>query len=569
MPLVKQDTKRSNWITDLFFLTALIGIFYFLWLGSYPYFTPDEGRYSEVAREMLATGDFITPRVNGVAFLDKPVLYYWLQATAMKMFGVNEWAVRFFPAVFGIFGCLVVYLSGHKLFNRRTGILSAIILAASPLYFGGSHYANLDLEVAVLVSTSLLAFLAATESQGKLRGTLFTTAYIFASLAFLTKGLIAIAFPVMITGLWILMLQRWKLLANMRLGTGVILFAVITTPWFYLVQKANPEFLHFFFVTQQVTRFLSQAEFNNKSPFWFYVPVVLAGFMPWSGFAFQSIIKHIKTCWRARTEHAPQLYLLLWLIVVFTFFSIPRSKTVSYILPVFPPLALLTGKYLADYWQIKTRRTGISMGVFFVIGLNVVIGSALFVLPKYWVDVPLDFIPVLFLAGCELLISALLLTLMMGRLRTPAIFFICAVTSITMLLTFSGGARYLNQNSAKPVIETLKPLLKQDDVVANYFKFYQDVPLYLERTIVLVADWDASDIEERDNWIRELWYSKPFQKTDDILLNEPAFWKLWHSGKHVYVFVNANYFSQFKEHTRRYHFITQHNDIILLENRPR
>ena len=145
LPIIRSILRR-DWVRDFLLLAFFIAIVYGLWLGSYPFFTPDEGRYAEVAREMVASGDYITPRVNGIAFLDKPALYYWLQAAAIHFFGVKEWAIRLFPALLGLFGCLATYFAGRQLFSRRTGILSAIMLASAPLYFIGAHYANLNLK---------------------------------------------------------------------------------------------------------------------------------------------------------------------------------------------------------------------------------------------------------------------------------------------------------------------------------------------------------------------------------------------------------------------------------------
>ena len=566
MQRANQSSSRLSWVTDIMLLGVLITVFYFLWLGSYPYFTPDEGRYSEVAREMLVSGDFVTPRVNGVAFLDKPALYYWLQAAAMYLFGVHEWAVRFFPALYGIAGSLIVYLAARRLFNRRTGILSAIILATTPLFFGGSHYANLDLEVAVLVSASLLTFLLGAETQGKARTVFFLLAYTFAGFAFLTKGLLAIAFPVIIAGLWILLLSRWRLLLQMRLITGLIIIAVITLPWFILVQRANPEFLHFFFITQQVARFLSATEFNNPSPIWFYWPVVLAGLIPWTAFLLQAVGTAARACWQARAQHAPELFLLLWAAVVFIFFSIPHSKTVSYILPIFPALAILMGKYLADVWQERSQSLGITLGIGMLIILNTVFAAFFFLMQYHWIDLPIAFIPTLYSAGIELGISALLLLLLSKWLRVPLMFYIATATSVVMLLTFATGAEYMSPNSAKPLVRKLQTLIQPTDTVVNYFKFYQDVPLYLGRTIILVADWQSPAIARRDNWVRELWYSMPFQNTDEILLNENTFWKRWHSREKIFVFVNQNYLAQFQSHTNQFEFLGQYHDIILLSN---
>lgn len=562
-------SSKASWFTDILFLAITFTVLYFFWLGSYPLFTPDEGRYTEIAREMLAYGNFVTPKVNGVAFLDKPILYYWLQAAALHLFGIHEWAARFFPALYGISGCLAVYLATRRLFNRIAGLLAAIILATTPLYFGGSHYANMDLEVAVLVSSSLLAFIVAADSRGGSRSFLFVLAYALAALAFLTKGLLAIAFPIMICGLWILILWRWNLLLKMRIGLGIVVFTAITLPWFYLVQQENPWFLHFFFVTQHITRFLSHADFNNKLPVWFYGPVVLAGFIPWTAFLLQAAKRAFRECMMARQRHSTELFLLLWIAVVFIFFSIPKSKIVTYILPIFPPMAMLVGKYLSDAWDRGISYPGIKAGVFWVIFINLLLAIVLLELPLHnWVDVAPGIAPYLFAIAAELTIGAILLFLLRKNMSTLKIFMICALTCAAMLLTVVMSASHTNLRSAKPLITKLQPVLQPQDIVVNYFKFYEDVPFYLQRKIILVADWDNPTVAKRDNWKRELSYAIPYQKTDDVLLTENAFWAMWNDYKRVYVFVNENYMSQFQAQTDKSYFIGKNNDIYLLSNQP-
>jgi hypothetical protein len=202
-----------------------------------------------------------------------------------------------------------------------------------------------------------------------------------------------------------------------------------------------------------------------------------------------------------------------------------------------------------------------------VILINTTLAALLFALPHYhWLDLPMFLTPTLFTAACELAISALLFTLLIKHLRVPAIFYLCTLTSVAMLLTFTLGGKYMSPNSAKPLVTRLQTMLQPTDTVVNYFKFYQDVPLYLGRTIILVADWKSPEIETRDNWVRELWYSMSFQNTDEILLNEAPFWKRWNSSEKIYVLVNQNYFNQFLSHTKQYYFIEKYNDIILLCN---
>ncbi len=558
--------KNHHFIFDFIAIAAVLGCFYLFYLGHHPLFTPDEGRYSEVAREMVASGDFITPRVNGVAFLDKPILYYWLQAAAIQLFGISEWALRLFPALLGIIGCLVTYSCGRYLFDRRTGLLSALILATTPLYFGAAHYANLDLEVAVFISSTLLFFICGVQSEGKARSFFLIAAYICSAFAVLTKGLIGLAFPAMIAGAWMFLLGRLSLLKKIHLVIGILLFAVIVLPWYILVQRANPAFLHYFFVTQQVTRFLSAAEFNNKTQFWFYAPIVLAGFFPWTIFFIQTLISHIKHCWKGRQTRAVELYLLLWVGIVFIFFSIPHSKIIGYILPIFPALALLTGNYLSDNWRI-TNKAGILFGTILFVLLAAALTTCLLALP-YNPQINLSFLPasyLLVIAGI-ILFSALAAVCLLRQRTLLPLFITCFICSSACLMVVSFGATHLNQNTAKPLVTELQKILKPEDEVVNYFKFYQDTPLYLERRITLVADWDSPTVPLKDNWVRELWYSMAFQDTHEWLINENTFWQRWHGGKRVFAFVNDNYLKQFKMHTKKYFMVGKYNDIVLFSN---
>lgn len=555
--------SKKNWLSDLLFITFAIGAFYFIWLGSHALFTPDEGRYSEVAREMVVTGDYVTPRLNGVAFLDKPALYYWLQATAIQLFGLKEWSLRFFPALLGILGCVATYVAGRMLFSRRTGIISALILATCPLYYGGAHYANLDLEVAVLISISLFSSIIALKTERK---AFFINAYVFAGLAFLTKGLIGIFFPMMVIGFWILILNRWNTLTKMHLVKGMLIFFAIAVPWYVLVQKANPQFLHFFFVDQQVSRFLTKGDFNNKTPFWFYVPIVLAGILPWTVFIVQALWQKIKNIINNRQQHAVELFLMLWLVLVFTFFSIPKSKTVGYILPIFPVIALLIGSYLDSVWnETKTRTAMISyccLAVLLSIGFII----APFVQPnaiKPELVIFLDIIALIYaLSGIAVFV------LLKTKQSFAKIFPVLFATGFAFLLVFTASTGALNQKSIKPLALNLKKQMNANDEVVTYFKYYQDLPIYLERRITIVADWTASDIEQNDNWVRELWYGMPFQNTSAWLINEDEFLKRWNSDKRLFVLLNTGYYDNFKEKVKgNIYKIDQLNNVVMVSNK--
>lgn len=358
------NKKEALW------LFAAFALFYFLFLGSHPLLLPDEGRYSEVAREMLASGDFITPRLNGSLFFHKPILFYWLQTIPMSLFGVNPWSIRLVPALFGVGGIVFVYWATSLLLGRRVGRMSAIILGTTPLYFGAAHYANLDLEVAVWLNACLLSLLVGVLHNKK---SWLIAAYVFGGLAFLTKGLIGLAFPAMIMGLWIASTRQWALLKKLQLPLGLIVFVIIASPWLILVSRQNPDFLYFFFYQQQFNRFAGSG-FNNVAPWWFYIAITIAGFLPWTYF----LITRLRSLYHLGSHKPITLYLTLWAAVILIFFSIPSSKLVGYILPIFAPLAILSAMIMA---QTAVSQKLFNKIVVAVVILGLIIGFALQYMP--------------------------------------------------------------------------------------------------------------------------------------------------------------------------------------------
>lgn len=563
-------SREASWLWDLAFIAGVLALVYFLGLGSYPLFTPDEGRYSEVAREMIVTGDFITPRLNGVVFLDKPILYYWLQASAMKLFGLNEGALRFWPALIGIWGCLSLYISGRLLFNRRTGIISALLLATSVLYYGAAHYANLDLEVGVLVSTTLLFFLLGLKTGQARHSRLWIhAAYVFAGLAILTKGLIGIAFPVLIIGSWTLLLGKWENIKKVRPFGGLCIMLALVLPWYILAQKANPEFFHFFFIVQQVSRFLSTNDFNNQVPGWFYFPIVLAGFLPWTPFLFGALLTKFRRIWQNHQQEATSLYLCLWVVLIFAFFSIPHSKTIGYILPIFPALALLTGNYLDQNWEaflgsskkIPVLLLTFSFGLF---------ALACFLAPSVKaLEITPPLLPYLKCAGINFTLTTLVLLYFIFRKNFNGIYGSVLASALVFFAILVGSAPIINQNSTKTLALHIKGQLTSNDEIVTFYKYFQDLPLYLERRITIVADWDDPGIPHNDNWLRELWYGKSFQDTQAWLIKEGDFWKRWNSQKRVYVLTNLKYYAAFKAKAgKRFHLLGQDNETVMISNLP-
>lgn len=553
--------SKQTWIYDLLLIASILGIFYAVWIGSHALFTPDEGRYSEVAREMLVTHDFITPRVDGVPFLDKPILYYWLQVLAIALFGLKEWSLRLWPATLGVLGCAMLYVTARVICNRRTAILATVILATSPLYYGAAHFSNLDLEVASFISNALLCFLAGIHLPlGKQRRLFLYAAYFFSGCAVLTKGLIGIVFPVAIIGLWILILRRGDLLKKIHLGVGITIFLCVILPWYFLVQQANPKFLHYFFVTQQISRFLTNGDFNNKQAIWFYLPIIFIGSFPWSIFILQTFCRGIK-----QLSSPIELFLLCWFFTILIFFSIPHSKTVGYILSLYPCLAFLISRYLDAIWDSpKWLKSSVIYGIIcYLVGILFIFTPHLSLLNARLLP---GASPYLLKIAIILCISGSLAIILSAKKQFSLLFVNLFITSVFLLLTLSASLVLFDIRSIKPLALTLKTYLQPNDEVVAYYKYFQDLPIYLERQIVIVNNWHSPTIPENDNWVRELWYGMQFQDTRNWLIDDKEFWRRWNSQTRLFVLGNIVDYHFLALKTNHIYKLGQVNTIALFTN---
>jgi 4-amino-4-deoxy-L-arabinose transferase-like glycosyltransferase len=335
---VKNDSTATWWV-DIFLLVLFFGILYFWMLGERPLFVPDEGRYAEIAREMSLNNDFVTPYLNSIKYFEKPPLFYWLSAAAVKTMGLSVWSIRCVNALIALLGCIATYLAGRKLYGRRAGLMSAVVLGTSTLYFVMAHMISLDLPVTVFLACCFYAFIVAVEyPPGKTRRWLIWLAAIAAALAVLTKGLIGLVFPAMIMGSWMMLTKQWRLLTRLYLPSALVIFLLIAAPWHILVTQRNPEFFYFYFIEQHILRYTSM-EVGHYQPVWFFIPVFMAAFFPW-------IVLLPSMFWRLKPKKT-EWYFVLWAALIFIFFSFSKSKLIPYILPTIPPLAILMGRYIA------------------------------------------------------------------------------------------------------------------------------------------------------------------------------------------------------------------------------
>ena len=344
---IQRPAPRSLAVTisPYVLLAVLCSLLFLYGLGNAPLIGLDEGLYAECSREMLATGDYLVPRQNGALFCDKPPLAYWLQAASMSVFGVNSFAARLPSALAA--GALVALtvLMGTRLFGRRAGLFAGFALATSMLLMGSARLCTLDAVFTLTLTASLSVYVLHTVGgSGRLAYLAF---WILAGLSVLAKGPVGAALAFSTVALWAVLRCRY---ADGRHGNwiaGFLLFAAIAVPWYVAVNHATGgEFLREFIVHQNIQRALGH-DFAHNQPFFFYLPVYVLGFLPWSLFVPLALIRHVRLRASSGADRS-SLFLAIWIGVVMLAFSLSRSKLPTYILPALPPSALLVGRLWSE-----------------------------------------------------------------------------------------------------------------------------------------------------------------------------------------------------------------------------
>jgi 4-amino-4-deoxy-L-arabinose transferase-like glycosyltransferase len=341
------EIRMRNWTWSKILFLFIIPLFlYISLLPVMPLMEPDEARYSDIPSLMNRTGDYITPHLNHVVYLEKPPLCYWATALLFKIFGENEFSSRLFAALCA-WGCiLLVYRIGSFFHDEKTGLYSAGVLSTF-LYHSILGKINiLDMPLTFFVSLATWAGYRYVAGDCQRRRSLYLL-YISSALAFLTKGVIGIVFPFAITILFLFISLRWRDILKLFSPVGLTIFLLISCPWIILVQKANRDFLWFFFVQEHFLRYTTEISHRRHSIF-SYVPVVIFGTLPWSAFLLKVLKEGVakrSSLFKAAEKH----FLLIWIFFIFIFFSISKSKLIPYIAPMFLPIAIFGGHLFRSY----------------------------------------------------------------------------------------------------------------------------------------------------------------------------------------------------------------------------
>ena len=482
---------------------ALVLAFALIWFSNLDYrrlIHPDEGRYAEIPREMVASGDWLTPRLDGIKYFEKPALQYWLTAAGYEVFGIHQWTARLWPALAGFAGVLFIGYVGFRLDGPRLGLYSAAALGGCVWYVLNAHILTLDSGLTLWMSVGFGALLLAQRGSATAQEqrVWMLTGWSALALAVLSKGLIGIVLPGASLFVYSLLTRDWAVWRRLHLVAGLLLFALIAAPWFIAVSIANPEFFHFFFIREHFERFLTN-EHHREGAWWYFIPIFAAGILPW----LTVLAWTARRLWSGAVAYdngfSWQRYALVWSVFIFVFFSASSSKLPSYILPIFPALALAIGAQLAAlpertlYW--------LTLPLVVVTGAcMVVLGFGFETLVQRFADEHQPLAPLLAYgpwldAACGVALAggvAGLWWLKAGK-RTAAVLAVALTAQLGALLVLTGHDELADSRSAAPILSRVVsqhgPLA--DDVPFYSVKMYdQTLPWYLGRTVTPVEHLD-------------------------------------------------------------------------------
>jgi 4-amino-4-deoxy-L-arabinose transferase-like glycosyltransferase len=461
-------------------------------LGRPALWEPDEGRYAEIAREMVVSGDFVTPHDNFVRYFEKPPLVYWAEAGAIRLFGANEFAVRLPAALFSAGEVAITAAIAEAMFGAEAGLLGALALGLSPLVFGFARFATLDPALAFFMTAGLGAFYAAARAPdfGSGAGRLWMLAAAAAlGLGTLCKGPVALLLGGAIALAWLLLERRSAEIRRIPFLSCIAVYTAIAAPWFALAEARNPGFLHFFFVHENFQRFLDSSE-HGWGPY-FFIPIVLGGAWPWIWFVplGWDEIARAPEADRPGAQSARRL-LLVWFAIVFLFFSIPRSKLGSYILPAMPPLAIVAGYGLASLRAIAAERRARILRNLALVTIAAALGAgAALIAFQARIGPRLTLDGMLIGAALTLGTAAASMLVRAGRPVSAAV----GALALAMIAVIGFAERARSDVAARRTYRNLArqvtPYLERGCMLASYRHFVQSLPFYTGRPERLAEYW--------------------------------------------------------------------------------
>lgn len=433
-------------------LLSALAVWLLATLGIRPLLLPDEGRYANVAREMLH-GDLLVPTLNGLPFFHKPPLLYWLDMVAMRLTDISPFAGRFASMVGAWLMGAALYFAMRRWHGARVATIALLLTASCPFFFLSGQYANHDMLVGGLICSAIFAFARAVDDApqdgpmqvGWTGATVslrwLVVGWIACALAMLAKGLIGFVLPALVIGPWLLARGRWRQMLTLLHPLGLLAFAVVAAPWFVAMQLHYPGFNDYFFMEQHFRRY-ALTSFNNVHPFWFFIVVLPALTVPWAAW----LPAAVRRAWKERGPLSG-LY-VWWVIAIVGFFSLPSSKLVGYVLPALAPWCALLALAVAGS---DSKPLGRAPRAAFALGVLICLGVV-------------------------------------------------------------AGLAWKSPKSNRGAALALATRMAAGDRVVMVDEYFYDLPFYadLKQPALIASDWDDPDVPRRDNWRKELYDAARF-----------------------------------------------------------
>ncbi len=459
----------------MLFYAIFIVICYFGLIWLMPYMDPDEARYVEIPREMLQLRHYVIPYLNYTVYLEKPPLYYWMNIIALKIFGFNDFAGRFWTVTISLTGIFLNYKFSKKLINEKTAIWSSLVLSSSLYYFVIGRLNLIDMTNAFFIAMSTYSGYLYLKTNKKY---FLYLMYIGMALGFLSKALIGIIFPFAILFLWSIFAKQFKSFFKLISVIGIIILLAFILPWVYLAGKQLSDFYYYFFLKQEFLRYLEPLE--HTQPIWTFIPVVVFGFLPWIVFIF-SMLRVYKTQKFGDIEKKDLIFLLTFSGFIFVFYSLSQSKLVTYVAPLFFPLSIILGNLISKIENIDTKDKYINLvlfSVFFIALIGFCFVQDVYMSKEKWFVLIAP-------SAIALIVLAILPFITKDAKKTLNGMFI-GILIFYNLAIIPTASYTIYYKTTKPVALFVNKIYKKGDILASYKLYRQSFNYYTQKRTVQI-----------------------------------------------------------------------------------
>ncbi|MGH7925532.1 MAG: glycosyltransferase family 39 protein [Candidatus Binatus sp.] len=519
-------------------------------LGSFGLWEPDEARYAEIAREMLQSGNLLVPHLNYVAYVEKPPLLYWLTTLSFRVFGVSEFAARLPVALSAIAGILATYFFTLRAFGRRDAFLAGAILATIPLYALMAQVLTTDMTLTTLVTIATFSLYLHWQEGGSW----CWVAYVAMGLAVMTKGPVGAALPILSMLLWLALNRELRgAIARFHAIPGLLLTTLIAAPWFVAMTIREPGFADFYFVGEHLRR-VFETDYSHREAFYFYIPVIAVGLMPWS------LLVPFLT-WRAAPRNPARSFCIVAAGVTIVAFSCADAKLIPYILPAVPPLAVLIADGLVSLaWPTAESRAALrvpdsrilieSGPMLALLGAGVIVAAI--EAPQFRTPYVMAARAAMYAIGAILLAGGAVTTLKFVTGRTAA--GLGAIVGTLALALIAGGWARLETEPLRSYAALSRAIAEQapDATIISYHRYVQSLPFYNRRRVVLVGARTELKFGSRLDPDAREW----FMKSDEQMFRR------WEQSGRVVVVLDAGDLARMKERFGEF-------DVIAIEGKKR